>query len=534
MHERLGWRAIALWTIVFCVHRGAVLWLGFDGTFYWEETYRLLMGEALWNHWPWPLLDVQADPYAGGSLVLSALAAPMVGAIGPSLVGLKTMALVWSAFGFVAWTLLIDGWFGRWPAFTFAVLFVFAPPLFVVYNLIAMGSHAEVVTTGGVQLWLAYRFLYGESHSRAALVAWGIAAGLGTWFAYTSALPFVACVGVGLVAGVLPPRRWPLLALAFAVGFLPWIAANLVGGAHGLAVLARTFGVAGTAKPDDATYIESLRYLLTKGIPLALRFPELALTLPGETRMRPLLLGQAYCALYALATAAVVLGCILRSDVGLRVRRLAARCPEFPLFVLFPLFVAILAATDQIFLVIDRVPFLPFRLLVPFLPAMMAVIAIAVGRLPTLPRALMLAVLGCFAGAATLTVLTAGASERPALSAEARTLGAEAAGHLLFYKHRDDLPRIAERIAAMPADLQAAAFEGVGFSIAYHFQESEPVARFTALLAEVPAAFRADAARGVRRALGSGMPQVNPRAPSAVTAAMLAALESLDPRKSSQ
>jgi len=533
--ERLGWRRVAGWTIAFCLHRTMVLWFGFNGAFYWEETYRLLMAEALSQHWQWPLLDVQADPYAGGSLVFAALAAPFVALLGPSLMGLKMMAILWSALGFVAWTTLVDRYFGLWPAFVFAFLFVFGPPLFIVYNLIAMGSHAEVMTLAGIQIWLAYRYLYDETHSRAGLFLWAAVAGVGTWFTYTAALPFAACLLIALVAGVLPPRQWPVPAAGFLLGFAPWIVTNVANGAQGLDVLTRTFGLDGSAAAaGSATYVQTVRYLVTKGIPLGLRFPELTITLPGEDHVRPLVLGQAYCVLAALGAIALAVARLLRTGVGFRVRRLAATCPEAPLLVMFPLFVLVLGATDHIFLVIDRVPFFAFRLMVPFLPALMAVIAIAVGRLPTWPRAALLILLGCLGGAGTFQVLAAGASERPRLSADARALGAEAAGHLLYYKHGADLPRLTERIDAMPEELRSAAFQGVGFSVAAHYPATEPVAGFVTQLRDVPAAYRSDAVGGARLALGPGMAQVLPRTPSAQTDALRAALDDLDPPKPGQ
>lgn len=535
MQERLGWRAIALWTVVFCVHRVAVLRLGFDAAYYWEETYRLLMGEALALHWPWPLLDVQADPYSGGSLVFAALASPVVTWLGPSLIGLKSIALLWSAVGFVAWTWLVDRWFGRWPAFAFASLYVLGPPLFVVYNLIAMGSHAEVATLAGLQLLLAYRFLYDDAHPTAWLVAWGVVAGLATWFMYTAIVPFAACVAVALVAGALPIRRWPVLGAAFLVGFAPWIVAT-VGGAHGLDVVARTFGLGTAAAAADgaATYAQVLRYLVTKGVALALQFRELDVTVPGETHTRPLLFGQAYCVLYALAALALTIQCLLRPGIGLRLRRVAATFPEVPLLVIVPLFVAILAASDQLFLVIPRAPFFAFRVLVPFLPAMMAVIAIAVGRLPAWPRTAAFVVLGCFAGAGSWQVLAAGSQERPRLVAEARERGAEVAGHLLYYKHDTDLSLVNTRIGVMPPELRSAAYRGLGFSLAFHHPETEPVATFVDRLATVPAPFRTDALEGARLALGPGLEQVMPRAPSPHASALRTALDDLDPPKPGQ
>jgi hypothetical protein len=527
VEEKLGWRGVVLWAVVFCAHRIVMLWFAFDATYYWEETYRLLMGEALAHHWPWPLLEIQADPYSGGSLVFAALAAPVVTVFGPTLLGLKLIALAWSAVGFIAWTALVDRWFGRWPAFAFATLFVFGPPLFTVYNLVAMGSHAEVVTIAGIQLLIAYRFLYDDTHPNGWLAAWGVAAGLGTWFMYTALIPFAACVLVAVAAGTLPVRRWPTLAVGFLVGATPLIAANILGHANGLAVVARTFGSAGPPTAESASYLQVLRYLVTTGIPLALRFPELDLTLPFEAHGRPLVLGQAYFGLYTLCALALVAGCLVRS--GARLRRCAASCPELPLLVLVPLFVAILAASDHIFVVNPRAPFFAFRVLVPFLPAMMAVGAIAIGRLPAWPRAATFVVLGIFAGAGSWATLAWGADQRPRLVADARTTGAEAAGHLLYYKHGPTLAVLHDRIAAMPAELQGAAYRGLGFAMAYHDPETNPVSTLLAELEEIPPAFRSDALDGARLALGPGLAQVTPRPPSPHASALRAALDDRTP-----
>jgi hypothetical protein len=196
---------------------------------------------------------------------------------------------------------------------------------------------------------------------------------------------------------------------------------------------------------------------------------------------------------------------------------------------LFPLFIAMLAATDQVFLEYERVPFLSFRLLVPMLPPVIVVIAVATARLPSPLRRPVIALVAAISLAGTLHVLTAGASTRTRRATEARALGAEAAGHLLYYKHGADMALLAERIAAMPAELRGAAFQGVGFSLAYHYPPTQPVDAFAASLAQVPPAYRHDAVRGVRLALGTGMEQVKPLPSSHRTQELLAVATSLDP-----
>jgi hypothetical protein len=530
MQDGLGWRTFALWTLAFCMHRIAVLWWGFNGVFYWEETYRLLISEALWQRWPWPILDLQADPYAGGSLVISTLAVPVVALVGASLIGLKLVALAWSALGLVAWMALIHRWWGRPAAQIFAFLFIFAPPLFVAYNLIAMGSHAELVTLVGVQLLLAYRYLYGE-RSTAALIAWAASAGFGTWFTYDSILPFLVCVSVGIIGGTLPPRRWLPLAGGFLLGFAPWIVTNVASGGRGLDVVLRTFRLdAGGRARSLATILESMRYLVQTGIPLGLQFPKLFATVMGEVQ-RYLLAADVYCALYVASWIVVAWKCFAAAASG---RTWVRANPELPLLVLFPALVPVLAVSDQVFLEHELVPFFSFRLLVPFLPAVFGVLAIAAARLPAKPRWAMLVALACVGIVGTTHELAAGSSERAPVTARARALGAQAVGHLLYYKHTTDVPLIAERIRVMPDELQPPAWEGFGFSLAYHDPSERPIATFIQIVMQVPAQSRADLVRGIRTALGPGMDQVKPRPPSPHTAALLTAVMSLGPLRSGQ
>ena len=536
LHARLGACNVALWTVAFVVHRAAVLLWGFNGLFYWEETYRLLVAEALLGGWRFPLLDLQADPYAGGSLVISTLAAPVVALVGPSVVGLKVVALLWSAIGFVAWVILVDRYWGRRAAHYFAFAFVFAPPLFVVYNLIAMGSHAEVVTLGGIQLLLAYRYLYGGERRTGALVLWAAVAGLGTWFTYVASLPFIVCLAVGLVGRALPPRRWPAVALGFVCGLGPWILTNIASGGRGLDVVARTFGAAPGGGPrSPRAYGAMVFHLLHKGVALGLQFRDAVVTVAGVSLHLPRwFFAHAYLALYAGSWIALVVSCVIATAARPARRsgwmaEMAGSRPEVPLLLLFPVFIVVVAGTDQIFLEHELVPFLSFRLLVPFLPAFIWALAVEASRLRPPWQRRMIVALAVLGVAGTAQVLAAGSGERPRLEAQARNLGAQAMGHLLFYKHGADMPLIAERIAAMPDELRPAAYEGLGFSVAYHYPESQPIAGFVAMIMQIAPPHRVDVVRGVRTALGPGMEQVKAVPSSPRTRAMLDAVETLDP-----
>jgi hypothetical protein len=86
----------------------------------------------------------------------------------------------------------------------------------------------------------------------------------------------------------------------------------------------------------------------------------------------------------------------------------------------------------------------------------------------------------------------------------------------------------------MPRELHGPAWEGIGFSLAYHFPPDAPVPALVEHAQAVPPAFRSDAVRGMRMALGSGLPQVPPRPPTSNTPNVHAAIDSLDPPKSDQ
>src|SRR5262249_30908053 len=150
-------------------------------------------------------------------------------------------------------------------------------------------------------------------------------------------------------------------------------------------------------------------------------------------------------------------------------------------------------------------PFLSFRLLVPMLPPVMLVIAVAAARLRLGWRRAMLGTFLLIGVAGTASVLSAGSADRSRLEREARAIGAAVMGHLLYYKHPRDLRVIAERIDALPAELRGRAYQGLGFSLAYHHDEARPASDFVSDVAAVPEQYRENVVRGARLALGPGM-----------------------------
>ncbi len=497
---------IPAWLAVFIFHRALVLALGFDALFYWEETYRLLVARAFLEGWQIPWMDLQADPYAGGSLVLSLLATPLVAAGGGSVVGLKWLALLWAAAGLAAWLILVGRYFGTVAANVFAVCYVFAPPLFVIYNLVAMGSHAETLTLSAIQLLLVLAYVGDPDRSKLRLAAWLAFAGLSVWFTYTSALTLAVCAAFALAAGALPLRRWPLAAAALACGLAPWIAYNVLSGGATLPVVARTFSPAVT---DPRGYPFVVRDLLSYGLMIALQFGDL--TAPGGgLRISRFGLANAYWAVCGLAWLACVWRCGRRLARERPLPATVASSPELPLLALFPLFVAIIAGSDHLYSELGLVPFFAFRVLVPALPAAFFAVPVAASRLPRWACACVVCLLVLLGAAGTAQVISAGSASRPAVERDTAELGAKAMGHLLMVKHGNDVALFRKRIAALPEELRAPAYHGVGFSLAYFygFGEGRPVAPLAGDLGAADPAYLGDVLAGIGDALGPGMPQV--------------------------
>ena len=509
-----GRGVLLLWVLGFVLHRALVLELGFDGIFFWEESFRLLMAEALWEGWGLGVADLQADPYAGGSLVIAALVAPLIPLGLATLTGLKWVALVWAAAGLVLWWSVMDRYFGRPAAHLFALCYVAAPPLFVTYNLIAMGSHAETVTLSAAQFLLMLRYVEAPERRGRTLLGWMALAGLSIWFTYVSALTFLVCLAYALFSGALPPRRWAEALAAFAVGLLPWFAYNLNAGWAGLQVLDRAFG-AGSGL-DKGTLV-TLARLGSGGLPLALRFDAAALA-------------WVYYIAFIAAWLLVALRCWRRLTAAGSPRLRVSRCPESPLLALFPVLVVVIAMSNHDFNPWGVVPFLSFRIFVPAMPLMFFVLAVAAAGLNSRGRAAGAVVIVLLGAVTTMQLTTSGHQGKGDAEVRARATGAEAMGHLLVYRQGANMAYINTRAAAVEETLRPAVYRGVGFGLAYlrgSSDEHEPESIIGDVMA-APERYRANLKAGIATALGPGLAQVRPLPASPRTKRMATALAKAD------
>jgi hypothetical protein len=503
------------WVAAFVVHRALLLVFAFDGVFFWEEAHRLLVAEALRGGWNIPLTDLQADPHTGGSLVFSALAAVVTTIFGSSLIAVKSVALAWSALGLWLWLLVADRLFGRRVAHALGFVWLAAPPIFVVFNLIALGSHSDTVTLAGLQLLLMYRLLDDDGSAGGLLFAWMAVAGFGLYFGYASALPTAVFVSYALLAGGLPLRLWPVAALGFLVGFSPWIAYTIASGGT-LDVVTRTFAGGGQVSRG---YFAHLYDLTVRGTPVALYFRDIGI--PGDVKLRREFLAYPYLAVYAVSWTAVMIPPLLRLASGAthaaRSRLAAwrssiASSPELPILVLFPVFLVAIAASNQEFNDYGAVPYITFRILAPALPSVFFAVALAVSRGPAALRGAVFALYAATALVGTGPLLFDGNAGLPAREAEARELGAETMGHLLVLKYGTEPETVRQRISALPDELRARAWRGIGFGYTYLYgtrRSENPASELTsALLVEKD--YRDAVLEGARLAVGPGLPQVAP------------------------
>jgi hypothetical protein len=182
--------------------------------------------------------EYRADNYAGGSLVLGALAAGFFLLFGPTVFALKLAPLFLFTLALVFWYWTIQRAAGERVARYFAMLFCFSPPLFTAYSVTAMGFHSESIVFSALTVFLLFRMLPEEKASPVYPLLLGLTAGFGLWFCYTYELTLLAMLGFWLWndEGIFRRTRVLWFALGFVVGFSPWILINVQSDFTGLVI----------------------------------------------------------------------------------------------------------------------------------------------------------------------------------------------------------------------------------------------------------------------------------------------------------
>ena len=267
-------RALLLGALaLFAATRLPVLVTSSRALFYWEETVPLLVARELLAGPRLPLLEYEATHYQGGPIVTALLAVPAVFFRGTSLTALKLVPLAFAAGALALWTSVLRRLFGRGAAALFVLLYCFAPPAFVLFNFLAIGTHPESVLFSALLVWLAVRLLEdaGDGRVRAGFV-FGCAAGFGLWYDYATAVTLAALVPLALTLRADVARTLPTLAGGFVVGFSPWIYYNVTHPLQGLVKVREVFagGGGGHLAATLANLPRSLVELTSFGPALAL------------------------------------------------------------------------------------------------------------------------------------------------------------------------------------------------------------------------------------------------------------------------
>lgn len=196
-----GWRGLEArwvpWALIglLLVTRGLVVLSLGDVFFYGEELEKGCATKAMIDGLGIPHHQLAYHPYEGGGFVTSHLNVPFFLALGPCVLALKVVSLLWTA------GILLCGWrlcrraFGPTAAAAFGLAFVLAPEAFQEISLLDLGIHFEATLFVLLALDALLQLLHGEAREGTWLQL-GLALGFGTYFSYQLAPVALFCFAV--------------------------------------------------------------------------------------------------------------------------------------------------------------------------------------------------------------------------------------------------------------------------------------------------------------------------------------------------
>ena len=241
--DRTDLSTLALTVLVFLVTR--ILWIegNLAAATYWEEDFRWVAVHELLGGPLRGILDYQADHYQGGSLLLTLLAAGFTRIFGVSALAYKTAALLCSTTTLTLLFIVGRKQFGYRTAVLASIGYIAGPPLVAYWGLVVIGSHGESLMFSLAMLLLFHRLQTVDGRRNGMWFGFGLIAGAGLWFCYTSGLTLGACGLAWLLLYGLPRWREFLAALlGAAIGLIPWLIYNIQYGFRGLDRIFEMFG----------------------------------------------------------------------------------------------------------------------------------------------------------------------------------------------------------------------------------------------------------------------------------------------------
>ncbi len=288
-----------------------LLWLALhpSSAVYWEENYRWIAAQEILSGALIPIQDYQADHYQGGSLVMILMTTALFSVFGKSVLAMKLSAVAFSCVTLSLVYAVGRSCFDRTAAIIASAAYIAGPPLVAYWGLVTMGSHGESIAFSLAQILILTAMLRGW-RTPSAWAVFGLFAGLGLWFCYTTGISIAACGLTWLCLRGVPSLRELATAIAgTAAGMLPWFWYNAT---HGFVGLGRVYEVFGYGNPIDPwidqTRSEKLTNLLARDWPdgLVLPFgnlysPEVFGVLAKWAYVIPVAIGLAYVGARAIA-----------------------------------------------------------------------------------------------------------------------------------------------------------------------------------------------------------------------------------------
>jgi hypothetical protein len=482
-----------------------VAWLRWNpgSASYWEESYRWVAA-LLWRAGEGgSFLDLQADHYQGGSLVMIALTAAIFRVLEPSVFALKLTALGFSTLTLALLFETVRRFFGTRAAALAAAAYVAGPPLVAYWGLVVMGSHGESVALSLLQILIFLGIVSGEWRNPRGFFAFGLASGLGLWFCYTAGLSALACAISWCVLERLPrPRELFSAALGGALGLLPWLVYNATHAFAGLDRVLQLFGLRPQIDPWPAqALLEKTTHLIAHVLPVGLLSP----TSAGPVSGFPFAFTLAFAVVSvpALLDALARVASALRPRAGVDPARRARGRFEL-VFLVYPVvFLGVYLASRY---AVDVSGTLGYRIFTPLAVLVSVPIAISLAEASRGSGAGALFARGACAvwllSLATATVVFArGAPDDNAFVGEA--IGYKTLGVLLHRKHAPDVtPSLAIARSLADSERSRDVRIGIGWGLQNRHEVGAPFSELEAALASVPEEEQDDVRTGIRWSVG--------------------------------
>jgi len=466
---------------------------------YWEESYRWV-GALLWRAGEGgSFLDLQADHYQGGSLVMIALSAALFRLLEPSIFTLKLVALGFSTLTLALLFETVRRFFGTRAATIAGASYVAGPPLVAYWSLVVMGSHGESVALSLLQILIFLGIVSGEWRNPRGFFAFGLASGLGLWFCYTAGLSALACAISWFALERLPrPRELFAAVLGGALGLLPWLVYNASHGFAGLDRVLQLFGLRPQIDPWPAQpLLEKATHLIAHVLPIGLLSP----TSAGPVSGFPF----AFTLAFAVVSVPALLESLARVARALRPRADAdperrARGRLELVFLVYPaVFLGVYLASRY---AVDVSGTLGYRIFTPLAVLVSVPIAISLAEASRGSGSGALLARGACAvwllSLATATLVFArSAPDDNAFVGEA--IGYKTLGVLLHRKHAPDVtPSLAVARNLSDPERRRDVRIGVGWGLQNRHEMGAPLSELEAALASVPQDELEDVRTGIR------------------------------------